>query len=465
VGSGVARIGAPDPSQPASITTPRPGWWRRAARLLSGDTARQGYLSAFDQALISLTNFIASVLLARAVTPTQFGAYGVGFLLLHLARAFQEGLIIQPMSALAASMSDDVRRRYLTGSASLQLVLALAGALACALGGKVLTDLGNTVAGPTLFALWSPVLLAQVQEFLRRVLYVRGDVPLAVINTTVTSLARVVFLTWVLAGGATSGTVGLAAIAWGGAAGLAVGAIQTRRLWVGRGAEVLGAWRRNWALGRWVLGGTTANWVAVEVFPILTAGLVSFAATGVYRAVQNVVAPVHALLRAMDTYFTPRLADRRQASGSTGVVDMVRRMFVVTGPAVAVILVGAVVFPDPLLRVLYGETYGGYGAAMRWMALFYACLYLYSPIQSALKAVQMTRPIFLGSAAATLSMFTVGVWMILRWGVYGTIAGQALSAAIVAGVLWASWIGWRRSETARPVAARAAPPGESRQGG
>lgn len=407
--------------------------------------ARQGYLAGIDQGLISLTNFLASILLARSLSPTQFGAYGVGFLLLHLVRSIQEGVVVQPMTALSPSLRGEDRRRHLTGSAFEQLALAGLGAAGCAAVGWLLIESGNDVAGPMLFALWLPVLLAQPQEFVRRVFYTEERVPLAVLNTAVASVVRLATQGWILAAGSDSGTAGLAAIGLGGAAGLILGAGQTRHLWVRARFDVAAVWRRNWEFGRWVLGGTITNWFAIEVYPILTAGLVSFAATGAYRALQNVVAPIHSMLRAMDTYFTPRLADRRRISGGAGVTHMVRRMYLVTAPVVAVILVLAVVFAEPILRLLYGETYVAYAAGMRWMAIFYLFWYSYWPIQSALKAVEVTRPIFLASMAAILMMFTFGVWAILTWGVYGTIAGQAFSALIVSVVLWSTWLRWRRA--------------------
>ena len=83
--------------------------------------------------------------------------------------------------------------------------------------------------------------------------------------------------------------------------------------------------------------------------------------------------------------------------------------------------------------------------ATRMMAIFYALLYSFWPIQSALKALERTRAIFLGSLGAMIAMATVGVWAILRMGVYGTIVGQALSAAILSLVLWSSWLRWRHA--------------------
>ena len=442
MGPGLTAVDAhlPDGAPPGAW--PGGGWRRRVVRLLSGDVARKGYLSGLDQALISLTNFATTIMLARALSPTQFGAYGVGFILTRLARAIQEGLVVQPMTSMAPSLQGDHRRASLSESGRLQVGLAGIEALACVILGWALTRLGNNVAGPTLFALWCPLLLAQTQEFVRRVFYTLDQVNLAVLNTLVSGVAQLAFLGWALAAGAESGTVGLYAIGWSSGAALLLGLIQTRRLWVRRGVDLRAAWHKNWSFGRWVLGGTAVSWIAIEVYPILTAGLVSFAATGAYRALQNVVAPIHSLLRAMDTYFTPRLADRRRIAGPAGVIHMVRRMFLVTGLPVAGVLVAAVAFTEPLLKLLYGATYLEYAGGMRLMVIFYALLYSFWPLQSALKAMEKPRPIFIASMAALVAMATAGIWAILQWGVYGTIGGQAMSALIISIVLWSTWRRW-----------------------
>jgi O-antigen/teichoic acid export membrane protein len=122
---------------------------------------------------------------------------------------------------------------------------------------------------------------------------------------------------------------------------------------------------------------------------------------------------------------------------------------------VAVILLVAVVFSEPLLRFLYGDTYLEVAGGMRLMALFYGLVYSYWPIQSALKALGRPKPMFVGSLAALAAMATVGVAAILRWGVFGTIAGQALSAAIMALVVWATWLRWLRSTEAKSVTGQA----------
>jgi O-antigen/teichoic acid export membrane protein len=408
--------------------------------LLSGRAAREGYLAAFDQGAISIANFLATIILARSVSPTDLGVYGVGFVALRLVRSLQEGLIIQPLNVFGAGMDESDFRRYATSSTLAQILLAGATSLLAALGGWVLIVTGNDTAGPTLFALWFAFLWWQLQEYIRRLLYTRGMVFSAFVNTTVSNIVRLGLMVWWAQGGQLTGIRGLDAIAWGSLAALLAALWETRKFWTWSPLSLKETWNRNWSFGRWVLGGGLAGWVAVEFYPVLTAGMISFAAAGAYRALQNLVAPIHLLLRATDTFLTPRAARLYDLNGRQALLRTLRIIYLVSGIPILGILAVAMLFPEPLLRLLYGETYVAYSGSMTLMALFYALLFAYYPLQTAFKAARRTRPIFIANLAAIAAMFTIGIWAILRWGVAGTIAGQALNALIVSLVLWSVWL-------------------------
>jgi O-antigen/teichoic acid export membrane protein len=414
--------------------------------LFSGRGAREGYLASIDQAVISLANFLATIILARVVSPTELGVYGVGFTSLRLVRSIQEGMVIQPVNTFGAGMDLPIFRRYVTSASLIQLIFALFSAGAAAIGGWLLTRMGNDVAGPALFSLWFAFLFWQLQEHLRRMLYTRGAIFNAVINTTLANSIRLGVLVWWAVNGQLTGIGGLNAIAWGSLAALIPGIWQTRSYWTKDFANLRDTWRKNWDFGRWILGGTLANWISVEFYPVLTAGLISFAAAGAYRALQNLVAPIHMLLRATDTFLTPRAARLFTTSGKKALDHNLRLTYLMAGIPILGLLMIAVLFPVPLLRLLYGETYVTYSSGMILMAAFYALWYAYWPLQTALKAARFSRPIFIANLAATVVMFTMGIWMISQWGVYGTIAGQALNALIVALILWTSWFSLSRQK-------------------
>ena len=104
----------------------------------------------------------------------------------------------------------------------------------------------------------------------------------------------------------------------------------------------------------------------------------------------------------------------------------------------------ALLFPEQILGFIYGNTFLEYSNGVILMAVFYALMFAYWPLQSIFKAAQLSRPIFVANALAIVSMFTVGIWAILNWGVYGTIIGQGINALVINLVLWGYWIHLRR---------------------
>jgi O-antigen/teichoic acid export membrane protein len=414
--------------------------------LFSGQGARQGYLSAIDQGVISLSNFMATIILARNVDPTQLGVYGVGFVTLRLVRAFQDGLIVQPMNVFGAGMEQDEFKHYATSTSLFQIGLALVSATVVAVCGWALTELGNDTAGPTLFALWLPFLWWQMQEYLRRMLYTRGLVLNAVINSVIANGVRIAIMIYLVNQGTLSGVTGLEAIAWGSFVALFPGLWFTRQFWSRKLENLKVTWRRNWDFGRWLLGSTLTNWVAVEFYPILTAGLISFAAAGAYRALQNLVAPIHLLLRAIDTFLTPRAASLYGKNGQAALTHTLRSIYMAIGIPILGLLIIAMLFSEQLLYLIYGDVYLDYSNGVVLMALFYALMFAYWPLQSIFKAAQLSRPIFIANVLAIASMFTVGIWAILKWGVYGTIIGQVVNALVINIVLWGFWIALRRKD-------------------
>ncbi len=414
--------------------------------LFSGAGARQGYLSAIDQGVISLSNFIATIILARNVDPTQLGVYGVGFVILRLIRSIQEGLIIQPMNVFGAGMDEDEFKQYATSTSIFQIGLAIISATFVAICGWAVTEMGNDTAGPTLFALWLPFLWWQMQEYLRRMLYTRGLVFNAVVNSIIANGVRLALMLYMVDQGTLTGTSGLEAIAWGSFVAMFPGFWFTRHFWSRQLENLKITWRRNWAFGRWLLGSTLTNWVAVEFYPILTAGFISFAAAGAYRALQNLVAPIHLLLRAVDTFLTPRAANLYGKDGQAALIRTLRSIYLALGIPILGILIAAVLFSEEILSLIYGEVYLDYSNGVILMALFYALMFAYWPLQSVFKAAQLSRPIFIANVLAIVSMFTVGIWAIMNWGVFGTILGQMVNALVINIVLWGFWISLTRNK-------------------
>lgn len=412
---------------------------KKVIAFFSSSIARQGFLAGTDQAIISVSNFIATIILARNVSATELGVYAVGFTTIRLVRAIQDGISIQPLNTFGVAMDSDSFRKYVTSTGIIQIFLSLFSAVIAAIICWIFIKNGDYNIFSATFALWFSFFFWLLQEFIRRVFYVTNSVFSAVLISTINNIARFGFMFWLLSKGQLNGITGMEAIGIGSLISLIYGGIQTRHLWSSKYANLINTWKQNWDFGRWIAGGLISNWIVSEFYPILTAGIVSLAAAGAYRALQNLIAPVHVLLRAADTYLTPQAATIFNKKGTKALLKFQKLTYALLGIPILAMIGIAILIPEQLLQILYAGKYTEFASGIYFLALFYLFLYLYWPLQISFKAVQISRPIFLANFIAIFVAFTIGIWIIYKWGVYGTVAGQALNAFIIFVVLQIIW--------------------------
>jgi len=412
---------------------------KKSLNLITTKLANNGKYAAIDQGVISLSNFGASILLAALVTPTELGTYVLGFLALYFIRAIQNGIIIQPLNTYGAGKEQDAYSAYFSAAAVHQVILSTLSAAGAALLGWILTRLGNDTLGPTIFILWFSVFTWQLQEFFRRGFYTRGEVHRAVWISVTSNVVRLGMIVLISRKGQISGLTGLNAIGWGAFFATLVGVWLSRHNFSKQLLNPLATWRENWRFGRWILGASLADWVVVDLYPILMAGMISFAATGVYQTLQNLVAPIHVLLRAIDTFLTPIMAKAFDSSGINKVSRMLRWVFLFAGIPIIGLLILVSIFTPQLLYLLKGETYLPYSNGIYLMGVFYFFLYINRPLQMAFRAVRQGKQVFFANILAMASMLIFGTWFIRHWGLYGAIGGQTLNAIIISLFLLSAW--------------------------
>jgi O-antigen/teichoic acid export membrane protein len=405
-----------------------------------------------DQALISATNFATMVLLARELSRSAFGAFVLVYSGLLFANSVQAALITQPHQVLGPGRSRRAYDGYTTSAGAQQIVLAaaMAGAALCAAAGAWAA--GWSAAG--LFAMLACALVAwQCQEFVRRVFYTEGRAGAVAVNDLISyggQFAGVAIL-WRVE--ELSATTALGAVTICFALGAAVGAWQLRHRFV-RSVKLLDGTRENWQFGRWLLGSTLAMWTSSQLYPVLTAGFVSVAATGALRAMQTVMGPTHVLLKALDTAFTPTASRAYGEGGAEAVTSLVGAMYRATAALMIGYCVLVAVFARPILDVLYGGRYNSYSWLLPMLAVSYALVYLYTPVWVALRGMQVSSPMFHAYLASTVVVLTLGIAAVALFGLAGAGAGLIAHGVILNVALWRSF----RSAVAAPASSTKSEP-------
>lgn len=402
-------------------------------RLRAGGLSRRSLWAVADQALISGTNFVILVLLARHLDQTDFGAFTLAFTALLFVGSLQSALIVQPHMVLGAARLGKEYAAYTTTTALSQLVLAASGALLTAIGAAVV-QVAAPEASPLLWALVPAIPAWQLQEFVRGVLYTEGRPRAAFAD----DLIRY--------GGQGLGVFAFAQLGWlsGPRALLVLAAASAAAtlwgLWAIRPSLGRGADRRavaeNWRFGKWLAGGVLASWFSRELYWFLVAGLVSVAATGTLRAVHTVMGPVHILLRAMGPAFTPGAARAHAEGGAHALGAYITRLGGLTAPIIVAYCVLVSALAEPLLHGLYGDRYTGFGWLMAALALATILEYAGIAIDIGLRASGHSRPGFVANLWSAGIVLTVGVAAVSALGLAGAALGLVVHAAVVTVVLW-----------------------------
>src|SRR5580704_13776073 len=117
----------------------------------------KGVIAVMDQGLISGSNFLLGILLARWLGADQYGAYALAFSMFILVSFVHQSLLLEPMTVFGPSVYHGAPRQYLGILVWLQTALAAIVFLVGATAGAFLHARGSTqltaaLAGMTLAA-------------------------------------------------------------------------------------------------------------------------------------------------------------------------------------------------------------------------------------------------------------------------------------------------------------------------
>jgi O-antigen/teichoic acid export membrane protein len=406
-----------------------------ALRCPAGGLLQGGIWAFLDQALISGVSFLTTVLVARSVDAVEFGAFALAYTGLLFARSLQTALVTQPHNVLGTGHRQDYARYTSSTALSQGLLLALTGALTA--GGAVVGTLAGWEASALLVSLVPAMVFFQLQEFARRVLYTEGRQRDACGNDLISYggyMLGGLILWW---SGELTGPTALYVLAASSGLATLFGLWQIRSGLVWRIER--GVLLENWNFGKWLLGASLGSWTSGQLYLVLVAGLVSVADAGSLRAVQTVMGPTHILLLAIDAGFTPRAASAFADGGESALRLSLRRFFVATAPPMAAYCLLVAAFAAPLLQVVYGDQYAGYGWLLALLSLAYVLEYLSTLAAVGLKARRTSAPIFQAYLLSTLVVLSLGIAMVRAFGLAGAAAGHLVHVLILNGALWARY--------------------------
>lgn len=398
-----------------------------------------------EQGLVSGANFLAFILLARALAAEAWGAFGLAYAVVLFVQGWQRALVTIPMITFTAGGAGWPAARLqwlgvntaLAAAAALLLVL-MAGSVALAHGGwRMDWPPGRQTGWLAQSLLMAALMLVPVMahEFCRRAAI--QEARLDLLAGTGAAYAGVLVVTaaapWPSAWAAWSGCQPALAVALACMAAAAVYRLRTA-------LPVLATWQRPPPnpVYRTYTGWALASHLAYSGYNFgvqaLLAAVAGPAALGAFHACRTLVQPVTTLQSAMDSIDKPRAAAALAREGTPGLRRVLRRAMAVLAllavPYLALVAWGA----GPLLAWLYGDRYAEQQAVVSMWCLVALCSVISQPVESGLYVARQTRALFAARAVAALASLALALALTVSHGAVGALAAMALGFALAAGL-------------------------------
>lgn len=372
---------------------------------------RHANWALIDQALVSGSNFVTGVLLARVLGPEGFGMFVLLQALMLYVNSFQGAMIFQPMMSAAPKLSGADRMHYLQGVFAVQIVLS------CLLGFVVgIIALGAHAFGLeklvgldfyAVCALIAALVAFQFQDWQRRYYFIQENARAAFVNDAISYGGQVVLLGLASLYGRLNIGSAFSAIAATSLTAFVIGFLGNRMEPVfSHARSVL---RDGWRTGRDYLVAWQLQWLGTQGVLLIGAGTVGAQAAGGVRAAQNIVGPINILFQAMENVIPVVAARRFGERGLPGLTRYIWRATVAGSALLLPILLMLAVFSVPLTHLLYGERYADSASLVIWQAVSFFIQFYYRQVIFFLRTVMATGIIIRSGGLMSLTALIVAV--------------------------------------------------------
>jgi O-antigen/teichoic acid export membrane protein len=423
----------PPPEDPGSRPSRLPSA-AKMQKMLSWGT--KGGLAILEYGLIAGSNFILGFLLARWMTPEQYGAYGLGFSIFLLLSFLYQALLLEPMSVYGGSNYRENLRGYMRTSLKMHNAISLVIFVVFAAAAFVTFELGKspalagalaglTIAAPCIFLFWLG----------RRGFYLRispGPAALGAVLYFALVMGGVYAINrlHILSSFSAFVVMGLAALICGIVLMFALRRVLEPNTVV---PDLRETWRKHWVYGRWALGSSIVGWIPTYLYFSVVSVFAGIAHAGELRALMNLAGPVLQTYAALSMLFLPYAARVQSKEGNAGTYALTWRLTALFTVGAIVYWAAVIPFRTQIFHLLYA---GNYSNVTKYLPFFAIETIIWSASVGAsivLRAMESPRSMFIANCAASAITFVVGIPATKLFGLWGVVWSIILanSAALV----------------------------------
>jgi O-antigen/teichoic acid export membrane protein len=389
----------------------------------------KGFFALIDQAFLSGSSFLLSILLVKWFTPGALGQYALGYAVLTLISGAVSALISEPLAVYGSGRHSDSLYSYLTQLLKTCFVAGIAfSSFAHICARFVISFFPQLHAASTFEAIlvYSPAILSI--QILRTIYYV-------LLRPRSASIASFAYSTILIAGtfifhlyghlaptnvfllmGLSSLTVTVCGI-------IELDLVTVKQRGITQAVAIVS---EHWIYGRWALATQGFVWLSSNAYYLILPYWIGMDEVGAMRALLTTIAPVVQIIAAMSPVVVPALTNQFRSDVSQFELRVKQlTWFCVTVLGTCYML--TVIWRENIIGVFASDQYSSYSNCfflVQALPLAQALILLYG---GTLRVLNRPNKIFRGYFVSGSVGLTIGIALIPSYGFVGALLGMVVS--------------------------------------
>ncbi|WAC01150.1 polysaccharide biosynthesis protein [Lacinutrix neustonica] len=358
-----------------------------------------------DQAFMSLTTLLTSIVLARTYTKINYADLVLLFSITIFTLGFQSAIISKPYAISLNDFKKHQIRSYFQFNLNLKIAFTIGVIVVFPLLYYMLFDAWYT-SRFLLFLFY--ILTHSSYFFVRETLLSERKTKQNLTYGLACSVSLMVLLFFIFFNKLQDIQIfiGIASIIYGGIA--CVYFIKNFQWINGIRKQYFAYWNMNWTLGKWLLGSNFLFHISSNIYPWLLLYITTKDDIAVFGVLMSIAGLVNPVLTALSSYLLPIFVKMNKNFKS---IDQKLKLWVVffMGAAVVLVLIGYFI-GQQLIALLFGSKYGNLGLIVLYPFVVQAITIVFQPYKIVLNAIKRTDVNFSDSHTKKYHFSSIGLF-------------------------------------------------------
>ena len=383
-------------------------------------------IAILDQGIVSLSNFITSIILTRSLGLEIFGSFYLSWVIILLAQNVQLAFILNPLLNIGPKLekeSKSEQNKYFNNSLSIQIGFSIVSVLTVILiflFGEKLLELNYNNDIFFLISFCLALFATQLHEFCRRFFYVKRRSKNLLSIDLIRYLFQIVSLLIIGSLGFQKTSFVYLIITISAIFPLLIKLKDLPRI-SGYSINLKNTFKKNWKLAQWLIPSSIIYWISQNLFLFVSNKLIGVSAVGLIRVIQNLFAITNIGFQAFDNWGQVEAARVFNKKGIKGLNLFTKKLIFYLGLATSLIVILIAINYENLMLNIFNVIPDGYGFAILIYSFSRILSGLSSPFKYYVACIGKTNLNFASEISGFITVLILTYPLINNFGLSGAL--------------------------------------------